>query len=96
MSKLIEITLKNKHRAFEKEDYHVLAVKVLIEREIKTKIDLFKEKWTRSDGDKHDLILILLNQKINRRKNNQCNKFNFKEEHKTITNELIHLFSENY
>ena len=35
MNKFIEIAMEKKHREFKKEDYHVLAVKVLIERKLK-------------------------------------------------------------
>ena len=59
-------------------------------------INLVKEKWTRSDSDKCNLMLMSLHQKINRKKNNQYNKSSFKEDHKTSKNELIHLFSEHY
>ena len=55
-----------------------------------------KEKWTRSDSNKLNLMLILLKQNIKKRKNNQCNKFNFKDECKKSMNELIHLFSDCY
>ena len=68
MNKLIEIAIENKDRLFKKEDYYVLAVKILIERKLKIKINPFKDKWTRSDSDKYDLMLMLSHQKTIRRK----------------------------
>ena len=88
--------MKNKDRVFKQEYYHILAVMILIERKLKTKIDLVKDKQTRSDSDEYDLMLVLLHRKINRRENNQRNKFNFKEECNTSANQLIHLFGDYY
>ena len=64
MSKLNEITLKNKHREFKKEHYYFLVIKVLIEMKLKTKINVIKEKWARSHSGKCNAILLLLRQKI--------------------------------
>ena len=55
-----------------------------------------KEKWTRSDSNAFNLMLILLNQNVKERKNNQHNKFNFKDECKKSMSKLIHLFSDHY
>ena len=44
MSKLIEMTLENKHKAFKKEYYCDLAIKILIKMKLTTKINVIKEK----------------------------------------------------
>ena len=94
MNNLIKIAMENEDREFKKECYFVLAVKVLIERKIKIKINLENDEWARSDSDKFDLMIMSSHQKINRSKNNQCNKLCFKEEYKKSENELIQSLSE--
>ena len=54
--------MENKDSAFKTEECYVLAVKDFNGREDK-KINLVKEKWTRSDSDKYYLTLRLLHQK---------------------------------
>ena len=95
-NKLIEIALSNNDRGFKKEYYYVVAIKFLIEIKLKTKINSMKEKWTRSDSNKFNMMINLLNENVKKRKNNSCNKFNFKYEHKRSMNELVHLRSMHY
>ena len=96
INKLIEIALRNKDRGFKKEVYYVVAIKFLTEIKLKTRTNSMKEKWTRSDSNAFNLMLILLNQNVKERKNNQHNKFNFKDECKKNMSKLIHLFSDHY
>ena len=95
-NKLIEIALSNNDRGFKKEYYYVVAIKFLIEIKLKTKINSMKEKWTRSDSNKFNMMINLLNENVKKRKNNSCNKFNFKDECKRSMNELVHLCSMHY
>ena len=81
---------------FKKEDHHIVAIKFLIEIKLKTKINSVKEKWTRSDSNKFNMMINLLNENVKKRKKNSCNKFNFKDECKRSMNELVYLFSKHY
>ena len=38
MDTLIEISMENKDRAFEKEDYYILDINVLVERKLKQRL----------------------------------------------------------
>ena len=80
IKKLTQITISNKDMGFKKEDYHIAAIKFLIEMKLKTKINSMKEKWTRSDSNKFTILINLLNENVKKMKNNSCSKFNFKDE----------------
>ena len=64
MSNLVEISLVNKDSDFKKQDYYVLDIEILIEMKLKTKINVIKEKWARSNVDKFSLILFVLHHQI--------------------------------
>ena len=81
---------------FKKEDYCIAAIKFLVEMKVKTKMNSIKEKWTRSDSDKFNMMINLLNENAKKRKNDSCNKLNFKDECKRSMNELVRLFSKHY
>ena len=68
INKLIEIALSNKDRVFKKKDYCVVAIKFLTEIKLKIRTNSLKEKRTRSDSNKFNLMLILLNQNVKKGK----------------------------
>ena len=64
IKKLTQITISNKDMRFKKEDYYIVAIKFLIETKLKTKINSIKEKWTRSDSKKFNMMINLLNENV--------------------------------
>ena len=83
IKKLMQMAISNKDMGFKKEDYCIVAIKFLIEMKLKPKINSAKEKWTRSDSNKFNMMINLLNENVKKRKTthviNSISKTNARE-----------------
>ena len=89
IKKLTQITISNKDIRFKKEDYHIVAIKFLIEIKLKTKINSIKEKWTRSDSNKFNMMINLLNENVKKKEKQLMQLIQFQRRTISLKNSTV-------